>query len=143
MTEKRDPADTAALKNKVLAAIRAQPLYRHDIVDMFGLNRMDTTNFLMSLKKVGLIEMYKPDLVKPHNFRRWAATARTESYEECIRLIRKKYIARVTDDARQKKVEFHPLANPAMCVTADDHHVSVRKEKISPWSGYQSMGGLG
>lgn len=143
MKEKYERAQSIHIKNQILLKIREQPLYRHDLDDMFQLERSDMTNFLTSLKKKGLIAAYKPDMHKPPNQRRWHHTEKTEMFDECVRATRTKYIETITGVSWKEPVKFHPLANRDMCKTADSYHTKGNATKLNSWSGYESMGGLG
>ena len=143
MSEKYERAESIHIKNQILIKIREQPLYRHDLDDMFQLARSDMTNFLTSLKNKGLIAAYQPDMHKPPNKRRWSRTEMTKMFDECVRPTRKKYVETIAQSSWKAPVVFHPHANPAMCKTADSYHTKGSSEKVSSWQGYESMGGLG
>lgn len=139
--EKRSRDEAQYLTDLVLEAIRQQPLYRHDLIDMFNLERGDLNNFLCRLKNNGLIEIYAPDKDKHQNKRRWYKTERTESYHEVVKASQVRSQTAFINSYKGD-VTFSPHANPAMCRTSMSYHTKGNTSKINAWAGYSSMGAM-
>ena len=136
MTNKKTREEMLEIKDFILAEIRKQPLYRHDLDEMFGLSYGQLTNALTALKTNDLIATFKDDMSKPHNMRRWFKTDRTETYLECRQASKSKSTKAFLMNAH-KGDGF--LENASMKVTSDDHHPTGNKTRVSAWSGYSSM----
>ena len=127
------------VKDLILAELRKQPLYRHDLNDMFDLDKHQLNNALTQLKSHGLIATFKDDLTKHPNKRRWYCTERTESYLDCMKVSRSRSTQFLLTATHKSSDVYSPYANPDMCVTSNDHHTTSNKTKVSAWSGYSSM----
>lgn len=130
------------VKDLILAELRKQPLYRHDLNDMFDLDKHQLNNALTQLKSHGLIATFKDDLKKHANNRRWYKTDKTETYLECMQVSRSRSTKSLLTAAHKSSEAYSPYANPDMCITSDDYPVAGNKTKVSAWSGYSSMAAL-
>ena len=139
--EKRERNKSQEMVDLLLEALRAQPLYRHDLVEMFNFSNQDLNNFMYRLKKHNLIEIYQPDINKHANMRRWYKTERTESYIDIVKESKQKTTEALINGCKGE-VKFSPHANPLMCKTSMSYHTSGNRTKVSAWSGYTSMAGL-
>lgn len=130
------------MKDLILAELRKQPLYRHDLNDMFDLDFGQLNNALTQLKNHNLIATFKDDLKKHANNRRWYKTDRTETYLECMQVSRSRSTQSLLAAEHKSSEVYSPYANPDMCITSNDYPVTGNKTKVSAWSGYSSMAAL-
>lgn len=128
------------MTDMLLSALKIRPMYRREMVNELNLSHADVNNCITRLKREGLVKMIDEDAKKHPNNRRWGAISKESNYRACI--IAKRGEKAITDAPMTRKVEFSPMANRAMCITADNYHVRGKYEKVSAWTGYESMGGL-
>lgn len=125
-------AESIIKKNELLDALRVQPLYFYDMLDMFGLEHRVVTNYLTSLKRFSLIQFYPADMEKAANKRRRIAVPNAPTYQEALDQAKKvpgqKY--------GTKQDEGIPGAR---VFRADRYHTRGSAPKVSAWSGYSSF----
>lgn len=123
---------SANAKNEVLNALREQPLYFYDLLDMFNLEHRVLTNYLTSLKRFSLIHFNPADMEKAHNKRRWVAVPNAPTYHEALELAKKV--------PGKKYAEKQDGSIPgATVIYANDYHTKGTSHKLSAWSGYTSF----
>lgn len=137
---KRTRQEMNAITNEILEVIRAKPTKRWQILKAFPYDENEIDKFIARLHKKGLIKREYESENMASKSAIWVRTNDNKPYSHMLKSEIKAAENKII--GRPEVVKFSPYANPNMCVTANRHHTTGNKHKLSAWSGYSSIGGL-